>query len=195
MATAAATPNGLTKFVPGFEPEAIALKYGDGKPVTSTYNGDQVMFTLMDGRRWFADLYVAEKIAGMKLQPGEVFEVAKTETRRGNQRIVQVEITAPVKPAPVNGADSSRQIAATPSPLQHQHPNGSVPSHPTPVAPMNGNGETSAAQLTRCYRSAVDIALNAMAYAKEQGLLITPDFADIRALAATLAISETGRRQ
>jgi hypothetical protein len=60
---------------------------------------------------------------------------------------------------------------------------------------VNGIGETSAAILARCYRDAVDIALTAVAYAKENGLLLTPEFADIRAMAATLAINETGGRR
>ena len=60
---------------------------------------------------------------------------------------------------------------------------------------MNGNGETCAEQLARCYRDAVDIASSAVEYAKGSGLVIAPAFCDIRALAATIAIAEQqGRR-
>ena len=59
---------------------------------------------------------------------------------------------------------------------------------------MNGHGETSAMHLTRCYRDAIDIAMDAVAYAKEKGLMIAPEFSDLRAMAATICINESGRR-
>lgn len=65
---------------------------------------------------------------------------------------------------------------------------------PPAPSPVNGQGEDSAAILSRCYTHAVDIALVATAYAESKGLRITPAFEDIRALAATICISETGRR-
>jgi hypothetical protein len=59
---------------------------------------------------------------------------------------------------------------------------------------MNSHGETSKMHLTRCYQDAVDVAMAAVAYAKDRGLMIAPEFADLRAMAATICISESGRR-
>ena len=192
---ATASMNGFAKFAPSFVPEAIALKFAEGKPVHSSFTGDQIMFTLSDDRKWFADLYVGQKIAELGVEPGQVFEAYKIETRRGNQRIVTVEV-APMKP--VNGAASSCQTAAAPSPLQTAPAmgNGSTPPQSTPPPiPVNGAGETGRNQMARCYRDAIDIAQIAVEYAKSKGMLLTPEFADVRALAATLAINECGGRR
>jgi hypothetical protein len=149
------------KFVPSFTPEPIALKFTEGKPVNSNFNGPQVMFTLTDGRKWFTEPYVQQKITDMRLAPGEVFEVAKQQTQRGNQRITTIEITAVVLPEPI---------------------------------PVQSSESASATHLARCYRDAIDVAAAAVEYGRTKGIPISPDFSDIRALAATICINETGRR-
>jgi hypothetical protein len=60
---------------------------------------------------------------------------------------------------------------------------------------VNGKGETSADQLARCYRAAIDITSNAVLYAKAQGLVLAPCFEDARCAAATLFIAENDRRR
>jgi len=191
MATAAAPS--FEKFAPSFEREAIALKWTDGKPVHSTYNGDQIMFTLTDNRKWFADLYVAQQITDLKVAPGEFFEVRKAERKEGNRRIVTVEVglignRPAAEPAKVTAAGRNQGNAQPQAQPQNNAP------EPPPV-PMTGKGETSAQVFTRCYRDAVDIALATVAYAREHGMLLTPEFADVRALAATIAIQEQGGRR
>lgn len=160
------------KFTPTFEPEQIALKYKEGKGVHSPYNGDQVLFTLSDGRKWFTDLYVAQKIEQMRIEPGEVFAVQKTEIRRGNRRIVEIQITPVVPETP---AEPEKK--------------------PVGIAPVSGSGSSSADHLTRCYRDAVDIVAAAVEYARSKGLTLAPEFGDIRALAATICINETNGRR
>lgn len=101
------------KFVPSFTPEPIALKFTEGKPVNSNFNGPQVMFTLTDGRKWFTEPYVQQKITDMRLAPGEVFEVSKQQTQRGNQRITTIEIHAVVLPEPIPVQSASESASAT----------------------------------------------------------------------------------
>lgn len=182
----AATVSKFTKFVPTFEPEIIALTSVKGTPKAPTqYSGDQVQFLLTDGRFWYTEPYVAKKITDMMMQPGEMFEVFKTSTRRGAQCQLEVHIKAldPPETPPVSEPAPRRPVGTATSAA-------AAPDNP----PMNGNGETSATHLARCYRDAVDVCLATLAYAKAKGLVIAPDFGDVRALAATICISETGRR-
>ncbi len=153
------------KFIPNFTPEQIAIKQLPGKPVQSQYSqGEQILFLLTDNRRWFADPYVAQKIEQMRIEPGEFFQVQKISKRRGNQALTEVEITPVEQPAQ---------------------------PEPKPAAQAQ---TSSATHLTRCYRDAVDIAAQAVEYARSKGLTLAPEFGDIRALAATICISENGRR-
>lgn len=203
MATAAAAPNQIQKFTPTFEPQHIALRQTDGKPVSSTFSGDQMMFTLTDGRKWFVDPYVADSIASYSIQAGEMFSAYKVEQRNGNQRTVTVQVrplgntaSAPAKITPAVASTSSTTSAPIAPQIRRgetQH-NTSTLATPAPVK-MNGAGETSADILSRCYRDALDIALASVEYAKTKGLLLTPEFGDIRQMAATMYInSEGGRR-
>jgi hypothetical protein len=200
MATAT---NGVAKFTPGFQVESIALKWTDGKEVSSPYSGDQIMYTLTDDRRWFADLYVADQIDALKLEPGEYFNVCKVEQRQGNSRTVRVVVSEiqeaagavqgkPAAPFTTSGQPPRRDGLAHSTSIASISP--TVPSA-APAAKLNGAGETAADQLARCYRDAVDIALATQAYAKEKGLLLTPEFGDVRAMAATLSIAENGGRR
>lgn len=152
------------KFQPSFDPQEIALKALPGKPVHSPYQGDQIMFILTDGCRWFADLYVSQMIEQMRLQPGEVFRVQKTSTRDGNRAIQRVEITAVVPEAP----------------------------EPKPVASASSSGSGSSSMSVH-YRNAIDVVADAVAYAREKGLVIAPTFEDVRCLAAVTAIAEQRR--
>jgi hypothetical protein len=49
--------------------------------------------------------------------------------------------------------------------------------------------------MTRCYASAIDIAVAAVESARGRGLMITPSFEDVRCIAATMLINETGGRK
>lgn len=42
-------------------PETIALEFTDGLTVASKYCGDQIMFTLIDGRKMFLSPFVARR--------------------------------------------------------------------------------------------------------------------------------------
>ena len=93
----------IEQFSPGWEFETIAIASLPGKPARSDFTGDQTLFQLVDGRKWYADLYVAQKIDQMLIHAGEPFAVCKSQVLRGNQRIIEVEIKAVVEP-PVKGA-------------------------------------------------------------------------------------------
>jgi len=215
MATATAAPQNRTtapprtssKFFPNFEPKEVALKSIEGQPTHSRYDGDQICFELTDGRKWYTDIVVGQKIKQMLIQPGEVFCVYKSEVRRGNRRIIELEIEPVVGKEPAGIAPKGTQPAGNQGTSGTVNSNPSTARQPAPASataaiaataanvPMNGNGETIAVQLARCYREAVEIAAVTVGYAAKHGLVIAPAFCDVRALAATIAISEQqGRR-
>jgi hypothetical protein len=167
------------------EPQTIALQYADGKPVQSRFSGDQLMFSLVDGRKWYTEPYVQMKLDAIRVQPGEPFEVEKRESQSGNRRTVQIEVRA--LPRRANGTAPARSAVNGGSP---------TPFNPTaPPPPKNGAGETSADIMARCYHQAIDVALGAVTYAEAKGLRITPCFEDVRCIAATICINESGGRR
>lgn len=200
------------------KPQVIALSYAEGKPVNSR-SGDRLMFSLTDGTKWFAEPYVQDRLNAAGVTVGVPIEVTQVETRTGNRRFVDYQVRrlgtgaaqtapAPAPPAqtppqqsaarPMSDADAQRFMPPAQPPQLPPVPQFYPNPPPTPAngnhGPVNGAGENTAAIISRCYIQAVDVALAAVQYAEKQGLRITPEFADIRALAATMCITETGRR-
>jgi len=68
-------------------PEEVALKFGDGKGVAGKY-GDQVLFTLTDGRLMYLPPAVAERIRELGIVRGEVFQVVKREVAKDGKRFL-----------------------------------------------------------------------------------------------------------
>jgi hypothetical protein len=83
----ATTPNRPPREVVEFPPNIpvpVSLKYGQGKPVASQYDGpNRFMFSLLDGRVIFVDAEVANQISALGIKPGESFQITKrTDGRR-----------------------------------------------------------------------------------------------------------------
>jgi hypothetical protein len=66
-------------------PVTIALKYADGKAMEGEY-GDSIMYSLEDGRIWFAPPICGQKLADLGIGKGEPFQVVKAEVANGNRR-------------------------------------------------------------------------------------------------------------
>jgi hypothetical protein len=206
------TANETLKFQAG-ETYTVALQQLTGKPCTSRFSGDQLLFSLIPDAespwlRMFVEPYVQDRIRAAGIAPGEYFQISKAESFAGNRRVVSMEVRKV-------GADTGQRAGAPPSlvvnqAVVHTVATHSIPPAPAPqppplpqiaakpshpVPPVNGQGENSAAILSRCYIQAIDIALASTAYAESKGLRITPAFEDIRALAATICINETGGRR
>lgn len=60
-------------------PEVIALAFSDGKPVESPLTGPQVLFSLVDGRRWYVAPFVAEKIRAAGVAAKMPFQICKRQ--------------------------------------------------------------------------------------------------------------------
>src|SRR5579872_1843419 len=62
-------------------PVEVALKYGDGKDVTGQY-GDQVLYTLTDGRVTYVPPIVRKQIEDLEIGRGELFTIKGREEER-----------------------------------------------------------------------------------------------------------------
>jgi hypothetical protein len=180
------------KFETG-QPVTLALAYADGKPCQSRFSGDSLMYTTTEGDRFFTEPYFQDRLRAAQIAVGQPIEIEKRETWHGNKRVVSMEVRraveADVVKAPAPRVMEQQTPNPTPAPRAPQ-----PPALPPVIAPVNGQGQNSADFLARCYHQAIDIALAATAYAETKGLRITPAFEDIRALAATICINESGRR-
>ena len=69
-------------------PIDVALKYNDGKEVTGQY-GDQVLYTLTDGRIMYVPPIVKRKIDELGIGRGELFTITKAEKKNGTRRTIE----------------------------------------------------------------------------------------------------------
>src|ERR1700683_104856 len=71
----------------------VALKYNDGKEVTGQY-GDQVLYTLTDGRVMYVPPIVKRKIDELGIGQGELFTLTKAEKKNGTRRTIEWLVAA-----------------------------------------------------------------------------------------------------
>src|SRR6516164_4835715 len=69
-------------------PIDVALKYNDGKEVNGQY-GDQVLYTLTDGRVMYVAPIVKKKIDELGIGRGEQFTITKAEKKNGTRRTIE----------------------------------------------------------------------------------------------------------
>jgi len=178
-------------------PETIALEYTDGLPVASKFGGDQVMFSLCDGRKLFLAPFVASKIQAAGIQPKQPFQICKREVNQGNRRSVEYAIAAYAKDEPARFSDAKTQIetaalvqssaalsstCTSTSVVQSQ-----VNSSPAAATPADSS-VVALMKMAGC--GAIDVVLAVEAYAREKGLTdFAFDPASIQDLVTTLFIS------
>ncbi|MBZ5626273.1 MAG: hypothetical protein LAQ69_47455 [Acidobacteriia bacterium] len=67
-------------------PIECALKFPEGKLCDSQFGDPQYMFSTTDDRVFFVAAKVAQKIHGLRLAPGELFDICKEEVAYGGGR-------------------------------------------------------------------------------------------------------------
>src|ERR1022692_1548652 len=107
-------------------PVEVALKYNDGKEVTGQY-GDQVLYTLTDGRVMYVPPFVKKRIDELGIGRGELFTLTKAEKKNGTRRTIEWVVAA-------------GERGDTHPPARVQQPNGQRPSHPRKGTAIPGNG-------------------------------------------------------
>jgi hypothetical protein len=147
-------------------PVELALKYTEGKLCDSQFGDPQYMFSTTDDRAFFVAAKVAQKIHGLRLQPGEPIDIIKAEVDYGNGRKgiewQIARVNAPVEepaPAPPSAGKRAAQkfwadkvgeqqdgtFAVPVAPERVSSPPAPVVAAPTRQAqpPSNGNGSTN----------------------------------------------------
>ena len=74
-------------------PVEVALKYNDGKEVNGQY-GDQVLYTLADGRVMYVPPIVKRRIDELGIGRGELFTLTKAEKKNGTRRTIEWLVSA-----------------------------------------------------------------------------------------------------
>ena len=74
-------------------PVEVALKYNDGKEVNGQY-GDQVLYTLTDGRVMYVPPIVKRRIDELGIARGELFTLTKAEKKNGTRRTIEWLVAA-----------------------------------------------------------------------------------------------------
>ena len=176
-------------------PIDVALKYNDGKEVTGQY-GDQVLYTLTDGRVMYVPPIVKKNIDELGIGRGDLFTITKAEKKNGTRRTIEWVI------ATDGSGDRNPQRRA-------QQPNGHGPDHRRQgagSAPGNGNGHrprprneakgflvTGQGQfLLQALAAAVDVAAATERYATACGLKLQFTSGDLREIG--LSIYTTGAK-
>lgn len=180
--------------------ETVALRFPTGKPCQSKItNEDQVMFSLVDGRVWYAPPFVASKVESLGLQPFENFIVCKREVKLGNRKSIDWQIGRVVESEAAPMASIPNGAPSNPPPTTEAKPSPSSNGSSVP-APVNGNGRTiptiedaAAKLLERTGKMALDAVLEVERYAREvrqlEGFTFGP--ANVQSIWCTLFINAT----
>jgi len=179
------------------KPAVIALAFTEGKPVSSNFGGDQIMYTLMDGRRFYADMEAAEKIDALSLGKGEPFEftMCVDRTKKKSYEARYLENDAPpvplaaalAPPVVVPQAAAPRRVASTPQSDNRAAQVVSQPAQQNTAPSANSPG----GMLMGCFMSAVDAVIESAAYAQRRGFAFAPTADNITSAALTLYINQT----
>src|SRR5208283_3492868 len=68
-------------------PVTATLAYADGLKVQGRF-GDQVMYSLTDGRIMYVPPVVRDKLVELGIRQNEPFDICRAERREGNPRVV-----------------------------------------------------------------------------------------------------------
>ena len=175
-------------------PIEVALKYNDGKEVTGQY-GDQVLYTLTDGRVMYVPPIVKKKIDELGIGRGELFTITKAEKKNGTRRTIEWVVAT-------DGCGDRKPQR------REQQPNGTAPAQQrrggAGSAPANGNGHRPSSLsdakgflvtghgqfLLQALAAAVDVASATERYAAACGLQLQFTSEDLREIG--LSIYSTG---
>ena len=163
-------------------PVEVALKYADGKEVNGQY-GDQVLYTLTDGRVMYVPPIVKRRIEELGIGRGELFTLTKAEKKNGTRRTIEWLVAAGERgDKPPRG-----DVQAATGPRSAQQRNGAA-------TVGNGNGQrANSAQdakgflvtnqgqlLLQSLAAAVDVAAATERYAAAAGVEVQFTSEDLR---------------
>lgn len=191
-----ATPGSILKLQPNV-PEVIALAFSEGKPVVSDFTGEQILFSLVDGRRYYAPPYVAQLIKNAGIGARTPFEICKKQkgrevdyqiTTANNQttRLVNMQDVKQMEAAEVIKFGPSKQATGA---FVENAP--AVTASVESTTPHRTPGQTSAPAsklMMAALCAAIDAVTEAENYSKRKGMTAEFTSEDIRCIANTLYI-------
>jgi hypothetical protein len=172
-------------------PVTATLAYADGLKVQGRF-GDQVMYSLTDGRVMYVPPVVRDKLVELGIRQHEPFAICRAERREGNRRFVDWVVEPEVSAAPPQivtahgdtpGSPMNGDNGARVKPNGNGNGNGNGKSASVPT--KSGTAETA---LRAALTASIDAALAAEQYASAHGLSIRFGSEDLRAMALSLFI-------
>jgi hypothetical protein len=171
-------------------PVEIALKYSDGKDVTGQY-GDQVLYTLTDGRVMYVPPIVKKKIDEAGITRGELFTITKAERKNGTRRTVEWVIGGKPEVSPTTTDHTTPKSGGS----MRTANNGA-----SGTAPQNGNNRRTTSpgdpkgflatgqgqSLLQAFSAAVDLAASTERYGSSCGMQFQFTSADLREIGLTI---------
>ena len=170
-------------------PVTATLAYADGLKVQGRF-GDQVMYSLTDGRVMYVPPLVRDKLVQLGIRQNEPFNICRAERREGNRRfidwVVQPESSASSAPS-ARGRGDTPQSPVNGDGSTHGKSNGNGNGN---CRPANGRSAVGAAEsaLRSALMTSIDAALAAEQYASAHGLSVRFGSEDVRAMALSLFI-------
>jgi len=172
-------------------PVAATLAYADGLKVQGRF-GDQVMYSLTDGRVMYVPPIVRDKLLELGIRQNEPFNICRAERREGNLHFVDWIVQPHSAASPTPSANSHADAPGLPV-------NGDSGARFKPNNNGNGNmggklvgvpasATTAETALRGALMSSIDAALAAEQYASAHGLSIRFGSEDLRAMALSLFI-------
>jgi len=170
-------------------PVTATLAYADGLKVQGRF-GDQVMYSLTDGRVMYVPPIVRDKLVELGVGQNEPFAICRAERREGNRRFVSWVVKPDGSAAPaqsVTGHDDPPRPNgdAAACAKTNGNGNGSGDGKPASARVSPGTAETA---LRAALTASIDAALAAEQYASAHGLSIRFGSEDLRAMALSLFI-------
>jgi len=170
-------------------PVTATLAYADGLKVQGRF-GDQVMYSLTDGRVMYVPPLVRDKLVELGIRQNEPFAICRAERREGNRRFVDWVVQPDSSAAPAQSATVHGDPPGSPA-------DGGSGARVKPNGNGNGNGKaantpikfgTAETALRAALTASIDAALAAEQYASAYGLSIRFGSEDLRAMALSLFI-------
>jgi hypothetical protein len=170
-------------------PVTATLAYPDGLKVQGRF-GDQVMYSLTDGRVMYVPPVVRDKLVELGIRQNEPFAICRAERREGNRRFVDWVVQPDGSAAPAQSATAHSDTTGSPvngngAVRVKLNGNGNGNGKPANTPTSSGTAETV---LRAALAARIDAALAAEQYASAHGLSIRFGSKDLRAMALSLFI-------
>lgn len=189
------TNGDIIRFEKNIPVEVPGIKYPGGRPVRSTYGGDQVMITFVDGRRTFVPPIVEDRIKELGVALGEPFVIIKREVTEGRRKMIRWDVERPLAEQLQASIEHARNEKPQQTPVKAPATAAQIPHQNQ--APVQSTPERPKTKLEDALKTVISAVHAATQHAKEIGFQMPPFTSeDIRTMANTLIIqSQDGGRR